>query len=140
MAQAKMNFATKPTKSGEDKFDLSDPDNLFQAMFVVMVRYQHAAKTELNSEPGAEHWQSDTRWMRPILIADIRKEWLLLLGKPKGRTFHLWPWHDDYVLYCWTGLRKVSKPQKRQLCDWFGLAIPSKWLGDGKSDDDDHDD
>lgn len=102
---------------GQDKFDLSNPEPLFEAMFRTLVLYQETGK-----QPGAEHWQADTRFKRPELISDIRAEWLIAVGQDA-----LMPWHDDYLIYCWVSLRKLNKPQKVALCEWYGIEVPRKW-------------
>ena len=119
MNQMTLKAMNRPHTSANDKFDLTDPDNLFQAVFRVLVRYQADGL-----QPGAEHWQSDTRWKRPQLVADIRKAWLDVMGADV-----LFPWHDDYVLYCWVAVRKLGNAEKRLLCEWFNVETPAKWAG-----------
>lgn len=118
MTQVAMLQGMSRPACGFDKFDLSDPENLFEAAFRTLVEYQASGK-----QPGAEAWQSDTRWKRPQLVAGIRSAWLSIIGQDV-----LFPWHDDYVLYCWVGLRKLTKTEKCSLCKYFNLAVPGKWL------------
>ena len=111
----------KTVTISEDKKDRANPENLWTAAFVTLARYQREGK-----EPGAECWQADTRWKRPLLIEDIRKEWLSLVGGD-----YLFPWSDDFVIDIWVSLRKAPKIAKVALCDELNIEVPSKWkVGD----------
>lgn len=110
----KLLFAELP---GREKFNLADPDNLYKAVWAVLARYQEA-----NLKPGAEHWQADTRYARPALVADIRAEWLTIIGADE-----LFPWHDDFVVYAWVSLRKCNNAAKREACEALGITVPKKW-------------
>lgn len=101
----------------DDKFERSDPDNLFKAIFFVLVRYQRDGK-----EPGAERWQADTRWHRPQLVNDIRDEWIRIIGEEQ-----ILPWHDDYILDCFVSLRKAEKSKKVATCEFYGIDVPAEW-------------
>ena len=118
MVQRILIGMAKPKTSADDHFALSDADNLLQATFRVLHRYQME-----DMKPGAEHWQADTRWKRPQLVADIRAAWLDIMGADC-----LLPWHDDYLVYCWVGLRKCGNAHKRSLCEFFDLPVPEKWM------------
>lgn len=114
-------FAELP---GREKFLIADPDRLFAAVWAVLARYQ-----ENDLEPGAEHWQADTRYMRPRLVEDIRQEWLRIVGRAE-----LFPWHDDFVVHVWVSSRKCSKAAKVDICQALGIQIPSKWSGAGEQE------
>lgn len=105
-------------KLSEDKFDRANPENLFNAIFIVLARYQREGK-----EPGAERWQADTRWYRPKLVNDIRDEWVSLIGSD-----HILPWHEDYIIDCFVSLRKAQKHIKVAVCEFYGLDVPADWL------------
>lgn len=99
------------------KFDFGSVEPLYDSIFRVLHRYQSE-----NMEPGAEHWQADTRHMRPKLVNDIREEWQVAINQ-----YALFPWHDDYVVSCWVAMRKATNSQKRELCKWYDLPIPHQW-------------
>jgi hypothetical protein len=112
-----------PIEISPDKKDRADPNRLWTAAFLVLVHYQREGL-----EPGAEHWQADTRWKRPKLINDIRDKWIKQLDAE-----HLFPWSDDFVVDVWVSLRKATKPIKVMLCQRLGLSIPDKWRLEGSS-------
>jgi hypothetical protein len=107
----------KTVAISEDKKDRANPENLWTAAFVVLARYQREGK-----EPGAECWQADTRWKRPILIEDIRAEWLSIVGGD-----YLFPWSDDFVIDIWVSMRKAQKYAKAAFCEELGIEVPAKW-------------
>lgn len=117
MIQKKLAVVGDPNHAAPT-FELANTDNLRHAVFHVLYRYQVDGK-----EPGAEYWQSDTRGSRPILIEDVRQEWCRWLGREEPFL----PWHDDYVMLSWVALRKIDVWKKRELCNFYGLAIPEKW-------------
>lgn len=100
-----------------DKKSRADADILWAAVFIVLTRYQRDGK-----EPGAEHWQADTRWKRPLLIEDIRTEWLSIIGGD-----YLFPWSDDFVIDIFVSQRKATRAAKVAICEELGIEIPAKW-------------
>ncbi len=107
--------------SSKGPFELSDPEILREAVSKVFVKYQSDGL-----KPGAEHWHIDTRIKRPMLISDIRKKWLEIIGECDP-LFSWFPWHDDYVLCCFVSVRKLSQDQKLDLCYYYDLEVPAEW-------------
>lgn len=84
------------------------------------------AKTNLRfdkegRQPGAERWV-DSRFHRPTMIAEVVDEWEQITG---GANFGF-PWHDDFVVKCWVGFRKMAVPRKVAYCNANGLAYVAK--------------
>ncbi len=114
---ATMNFLAD-VGIGNEKFKNADPQPLRRAMFRVLVEWENSGK-----RPGAECWQSDTRHKRPELVDAIRRQWYREIGTDDL----IFPWHDDYVLFCWVGLRKLGRSEKQQMCDWLNIEVPESW-------------
>ena len=103
---------------GKACFDIADTSPLRVATFLVLRTWQ-----ENGWQPGAEKWQSDTRYWRPMLIDAIRKEWQQILGGDQA----VFPWHDDFVMLAWVATRKMNLQQKREMCEFYGADIPDEW-------------
>lgn len=101
-------------------FAIGDTEPLRIATFRVLVAWH-----ERDLQPGAEKWQSDTRKWRPILIDAIRHQWEVIVGKDQA----VFPWHDDFVMLGFVAVRKMSVPQKREMCRFCGISIPAVWNG-----------
>ena len=104
-----------------DKVERSDPISLVEAI----ARVQHQYTCD-GMEPGAEHWQSDTRRQRAKMIEDVYQAWLVVLPEQLRRKAYIMPWHDDYVTDMWVAFRKKDKSERRQMWELLGLPWPSQ--------------
>jgi hypothetical protein len=100
-----------------DVFAKAKVTPLFIAMFHTLAWYQRNGM-----EPGAERLVADTRHCRPRLIEDIRAVWMKVIDGDD-----VFPWHDDYIVYAWAKLRRMTVSQKIACCEWLGVEVPEKW-------------
>jgi hypothetical protein len=110
--------------------DFADPQILKDAIFAVLADYVRKGK-----KPGAEHWQSDTRWKRPELCNDIRQAWMVVLNNDKV----LFPWHEDFVNFVWVKSRKMKAQEKVDRCMQLGIDVPDQWLRKAQGQDAEYD-
>jgi hypothetical protein len=113
---------SKRPGSDGDVFSTAKVTPLFIAMFYTLAWYQRH-----KMEPGAERLVADTRHCRPRLIEDVRAVWMSIVGD------EVFPWHDDYIVYAWAKMRRMTKPQKIACCEWLGIEVPAKWDSDDEA-------
>jgi len=109
-----------------ERVDFADPQILRDAVFAVLADYVKKGK-----KPGADYWQSDTRWKRRELCDDVRQAWMEVLGSDD----EVFPWHDDFVISEWVRSRKMNTPDKVELCMDLGINIPDQWLRKAQGQD-----
>ena len=117
---------SRQSNPSPERPDFADPQILREAVFAVLADYVKKGK-----KPGADYWQSDTRWKRPELCDDIRQAWMEVLGSDDA----LFPWHEDFVISEWVRSRKMNAQDKVDLCIELHIDVPNQWLRKAQGQD-----